>query len=130
MRPWAHGGLLDALGRPGIARLGQPTAIEFGGKDQGFPQPPRLIDQADPSQAFHPVRVVVFRHQLGQFPSPADCVEPVLQGLGRDREALFACSVAASVAQFQRVRYHIGAGGSFEQRHERPGGKPALGVVL
>ena len=117
--------------------------IEFVRKHHGFTQFEVLEDIPDAGQAVDPLGIVVFGHQLGSLPYPADLVHPAAHRLSRDREAPFsrqsqsqggATPAGAAPAVGPRGGLEQGQQRAAERRNQHGGAhgwqEPPLVVVL
>src|SRR5438093_6910535 len=77
------------LGIQAAPHLGQEMDIEFISKHHHLTRLQALGMQANPSQAFDPLRVVIFGDQLGPFPHPAHVMEPAPDGPSGYFQAVF-----------------------------------------
>src|SRR6266446_7321126 len=82
--------LLGPLWHPGCPHLGQQMDIEFIGKDQHLTVLQLFLMKADARQPLDTLGVIIFRHQLGALPDPAEFVEPAPYRLGRHLQAVFS----------------------------------------
>ena len=87
--PWRHHFGLRTLGHPRCADLRQEVDIELIRKHHHLMCVEVFVLKPNPSHAFDPVRVVIFGHQLGSIPAPADLMEPAPHGFRRDLDAVF-----------------------------------------
>jgi hypothetical protein len=76
-----HDFLLRPFGHPSHADFGQQMAIAFIRKRHHLMRVLLLRMEADADQALDPLRIILFRHQFGPLPDPAQCVEPAPHGL-------------------------------------------------
>src|SRR5262252_2218802 len=89
VRPRCHDLLLGPLGHPGGADLWQEVNIEFIREDYHLMRTQVFVLKPNPSQAFNPMRVIIFGHQFGALPDPAYLMEPATHGFRRDLKAVF-----------------------------------------
>src|SRR5262245_17597373 len=111
---------LRALRHPGCAALRQEVDSEFIRKDHHLMRTHVFVRKPNPRQAFNAMWVIIFGHQFGAFPDPADLLEPAAHGfcghldpmLGLERHG--ECGTAPSGAAPA-----IGPWGFFEEGAER-----------
>jgi hypothetical protein len=88
VRPRCPALVLAPWGPPGGADLRQEVNIEFIGKDHHLLRTSVFVLKPNPCQAFDPVRGVIFGHQFGTFPHPADLRQPAPHGFRRALDAV------------------------------------------
>ena len=89
VRAGRHDLVLRALPHPGCADLRQEMHIEFIRKDHHRMRLQVFMMQPNAGQAFAPVWVVIFGHELGAFPYSAYLMEPASYRFRRHLNAVF-----------------------------------------
>src|SRR5438876_420829 len=77
---WGHPLSLRAVRHPSGPDLGQEMPIEFIRTDHHRMRLQVFVMKPQARHTLDPVWVVIFGHQLGPFPHPADLVEPTSHG--------------------------------------------------
>ena len=91
---WGHDFLLTPAGHPGGTDLGQEMEIEFIRKDNHLIRLQVLNLPPNPGQAFHLLRIVIFGHQFGPFPYPAQFMQPAPHRPSGDFQVMFGVELA------------------------------------
>jgi hypothetical protein len=76
VRARRHDLVLRALPHPRCTDLRQEVDIEFIRKDHHLMRTQVFVLKPNPRQAFDPLRVVIFGHELSALPDPAYLMQP------------------------------------------------------
>jgi hypothetical protein len=111
---------LRALEHPGCTDLWQEMHIAFIRKHQDFMRLQVVMHKPNTGEPLDPVWLIIFGHELGALPDPADLMEPAAHGFCGHRDAMLGLERHGERGTAPPgAAPAIGPWGFFEQRAER-----------